>query len=113
MAFVIHRMATLEARCEFARAGLANSGSWMCWLHGGEMFGLEWAGIRVMGPGMASAYDLPTGTGAVQWNLLPETKTNSTSGADVVMAYTSSAGLSVWKWLHRVSGPLSHWANFP
>jgi hypothetical protein len=53
-------------------------------------------------PEMASAYDLPAGTGAVQCNLLPETKTNRTSVMDVVMTYTSSAGLSVGKWLHRL-----------
>jgi hypothetical protein len=103
---------TLEARREFARAGLVNSGSWMGWLRGGELFGLEWTSIRVMEPEMASAYDLPTGTGAVQWNLLPETKTNRTSVADVVMAYTSSAGLSVGKWLHRLRASMSS-AKFP
>jgi hypothetical protein len=93
---------TMEARREFALAGLANCGAWMAWLRGGELFGLEWAGVRVIEPEMASAHDLPTGTGAVQWNLLPETKTNRTSVADVVMAYSSSAGLSVGKWLHRL-----------
>jgi hypothetical protein len=50
---------TLEARREFACAGLANSDSWMGWLRGGTF----WPGMdrfRVMEPEMASAYDLPS-----------------------------------------------------
>lgn len=42
------------------------------------------------------------GVGVVELRLLPETKTNSASIADVIVAYTCWSGLSLGKWLSRL-----------
>jgi hypothetical protein len=103
---------TRTARREFSRAGLANAGAWEGWLRGGELFSVEWAGCRVIEPEDSPRFDLPAGLDAVLWDLSEQTKSNRHAVADVVMAYTTSSGLSLGKWMHRFRASLGL-SDFP
>jgi hypothetical protein len=86
----------------YARVGLTVVSAWLSWLRGGELFGMDWDGNTVVKPAAGPSRGLPSGVGAVLWKLLAQTKSNRTSRADIAMAYTASAGLSIGKWLHRL-----------
>jgi hypothetical protein len=89
-------------RRELARAGLANVGAWCGWLRGGELFSLEWSGVHLVEPEHGASAGLPEGLGAVLWELQEQTKSSRNTVADVVMSYTTSSGLSLGRWLHRL-----------
>jgi hypothetical protein len=76
-------------------AGLANLNAYFGWLHSAELFSMQRDEIMIIEPIAGPLYGLPPNVGAVQVNLLPETKTNSCQVAHVVMAYESLSGLSL------------------
>jgi hypothetical protein len=89
-------------RHELATAACANLVAWFGWLRGGELFGLAVSDVVVTAPAHGAVLGLPLGVGVVQVRLAPETKSNPTRTADVVVAYQSGSGLSLGKWMQRV-----------
>lgn len=100
-------------RAEIARAGLATTVSWLAWLRAVEVFGLRWCDIAVVEPGDGGTLAMPDEFGAVTLRLDPQTKSDPTRTADVVLAYTTSSGLSPGRWLHRLREALGDDADFP
>jgi hypothetical protein len=91
-----------HGRHELATAACANLVTWFGWLRGGELFGLSVSDVSVTTPDNGPILGLLLGVGVVQARLVPETKSNPTCTADVVVAYQSGSGLSLGKWMQRV-----------
>jgi hypothetical protein len=91
-----------EHRAELARAALANLASWLGWLRAMEVFSLRWTDVEVTEPGDGAMLDLPPATGAISLRLLPQTKSDQSRTADVIIAYTTASGFSMGRWLHRL-----------
>ena len=87
---------------EAAAAGTANLLFWLGWVRSREGFSLTKADVVLTLPPDGPRKGLPMGVGVVELRLLPETKTNSASIADVIVAYTCWSGLSLGKWLSRL-----------
>ena len=87
----------------WALAGLANALFWLGWLRSSETFNLMYSDIDVVPPSDGPLHDLPPGIGMILCRLLPQTKTNRTSTADVVLAYSTLSGISLGSWCRRVS----------
>jgi len=94
---------SLDRRRDVAAAAVTHIGFWMTWLRSTEFFSLEWSDVVITRPEHHSRKGLPEGVGVVEMTLLEETKTNRTSVADIVVAYTALAsGLSLGMWLERL-----------
>jgi hypothetical protein len=87
---------------ELICAGLANLNAYFGWLRSAELFSSQRNKITIIEPIDGPLHGLPPHVGAVQVNLLPETKTNSCQVADVVMAYESLSGLSLGFWFREL-----------
>jgi hypothetical protein len=70
---------------------------------GGEVFGGKESDYTIVEPHEGPTRGLPPGIGAVEFQLLPETKFDATLTADVVIAFTTLSGLSLGTWLDRLS----------
>lgn len=90
------------ARLDIATAATTNVLDWLSWLRGGELFGLEWEDVTIVGPADGPTLGLDLGIGAIALQLLPETKTNRTSRADQYISYCSASGLSCGYWLEEL-----------
>lgn len=73
---------------------------WLGWLRSGECFALAREDFLLIRPEDGERAGLPPNVGAVQLSLLPETKSNRTSTADVVIAWRTSSGLLLGDWVH-------------
>ena len=74
--------ADVSTQNDYALAGFANYLLWFSWLRGGETFALTWGDLVIIWPHEAAAYDLPTHTGALLLQLLPETKSSRAPADD-------------------------------
>ena len=101
------------SRRRWALAGLANCILWLGWLRSSELFGLTFGDLEVIHPSDGPLHDLPPGLGMVLLRLLPQTKSNRTSTADVVMAHDTLSGLSPGLWARRVALALEESACWP
>ena len=90
------------AEHEAAAAGTANLLFWLAWLRSNEGFSLQVDDITITRPLQGPSKGLPIGVGVIEIRLLPETKTNTASIADVIVAYSCWSGLSLGKWLERL-----------
>jgi hypothetical protein len=98
-----YRLATTAtARHEAATAGSVNLVFWLGWLRSREGFSLERANVTQVAPLDGPLVGLPLGVGVVSLRLLPETKTNPSRIADVIIAHTCWSGLSLGVWLERL-----------
>jgi hypothetical protein len=93
---------TPERQHEIAVAAFTNLIAYLGWLRGGEIFEAEEDDLVVTLPVDGATRGLPPGVGAVEFSLLPETKSDPTIVADVVTAFTTMSGLSPGKWALRV-----------
>jgi hypothetical protein len=98
-----HTAHTPTLRHELATAACANLMAWLGWLRGGELFGIGRADLTVTSPSQGPTLGLPRGVGAILVRLAPETKSNPTRTADVIAAYKCGSGLSLGKWLSRLT----------
>jgi hypothetical protein len=90
-------------RHELICAGLANLNAYFGWLRSGaELFSLQRDEITIIEPIDGPLHGLSPNVGALQVNLLPETKTNSCQVADGVIAYESLSGLSLGFWFREL-----------
>lgn len=109
-----YRASTTDAsRRRWALAGLANALFWLGWFRSSEVFNLTYNDVDVVPPRDGPTYDLPPNLGMVLCRLLPQTKTNRTSTADIVMAYSTLSGLSVGSWCSRVSRTFTGSSSWP
>jgi hypothetical protein len=80
---------TRALRRELGRAGVANAIAWFGWPRSRELFSLNWSDVDVTHPAYGGTHDLPTGIGVIGLDLLPQTKTNRTTTADLIIAFTT------------------------
>jgi hypothetical protein len=92
---------TPELQHEISIAALTNFLAYLGWLRGGEIFEAEEEDLLVTLPQDGPSRGLPPGVGAVEYTLLPETKSDPTIVADVITAFTTLSGLSPGKWALR------------
>lgn len=89
-------------RHSLALGGFANITLWLAWLRSSETFGLRYEDIIVTSPTQCLSRDLPSGTGMLEYILLPETKSASTFRADVIVSAVTASGLQPLRWFRRV-----------
>lgn len=94
---------TAAGRHEVATAATVNLIGYLGWLRGGEIFGMKANEVSVTRPVDGPTMDLPPGVGAISCRLKPDTKSDPTITADVIMAFTTVTGLSLGLWLDRLS----------
>jgi hypothetical protein len=104
---------TFDAKRRWALAGLANLLLWLGWLRSMETFSLTYADVLVVDPANGRIYELPAGLGMLLLRLLPQTKSNRNTRADVVIAHTTLSGLSPGRWCERLSLLLFGTADWP
>ena len=75
--------------------------SWLGWLRSSEVFSLEEFDVKLILPTDGPSVGLPRGLGALGLLLLPSTKGNQRSQADVWIAFTTISGLSIGTWWQR------------
>jgi hypothetical protein len=92
-----------EDRHEIACGGSVNLMAYKGWLRSGELFGAERKDVTLTRPELGPTRGLPHGVGAVELDLGAETKSDPCQTADVIMAWETLSGLSVGKWLERLS----------
>jgi hypothetical protein len=90
-----------SGRREYALAGLANLTLWLGWLRTSECFGIAWPDCTLLHPDQGPEQDLPPGCGMVSFRLAPETKSDRVRRPDVVVAYQTTSGLHIGKWVYR------------
>lgn len=86
---------------------------WLGWLRGSEVFGLRWCDLTLVPPDKGPLYDLPEGLGMLILRLLPETKSQRTQSADVVLAYETISGHTPGRWIRRLRMALTHGRHSP
>ena len=86
---------------ELALAGFLNLILWLGWLQSWEALTLRWCDIATIEPHRSAQADLPTATGLLKLCLSPETKSNRTTRADVIISYYTLSGYCIGKWFHR------------
>jgi hypothetical protein len=98
-----HRVARSDAvRNELAKAGLANLSFWLGWLRSRETFDLQWHNVVLIEAADGPSVDLPHGVGVAQCFMGPETKSNRSQTADVIMASKTVSGHHIGRWVQRV-----------
>jgi hypothetical protein len=93
---------TTAGRREIAAAAVVNLFGWLRWLRSQELFSLKWEDLRITRPCDGPRVGLPLGVGVLELRLLPETKSNRTKVADVVISYVSASGLQPGLWTERL-----------
>jgi hypothetical protein len=92
--------ASIMERYNQAAANVVELYAWLGWLRGGETFATDWVDVEVSEPSAdGGRYGLPPHTGAVLLTLTPETKSDATITADIVMAWATSGGFQLGHWL--------------
>lgn len=91
-----------DIRREIAAAAVTNLLGWLGWLRSAELFSLQWIDLKLTRPAHGPRIGLPWGVGAIELRLLPETKSNRTKVADVVISYLCASGLAPGLWLERL-----------
>jgi hypothetical protein len=93
---------SLSDRQDTAAAAVAHLLLWLGWLRSSETFSLCWADIEITHPKDGPCRGLPSGVGVIELRLLPETKSNRTRVADVVISYLCASGLAPGLWFDRL-----------
>ncbi len=96
---------SLNHQRDLAAAAVMHLTFWLGWLQSLEAFSLNWLDVMVTPPYRSGEKGLPDQCGVVEMNLLEQTKSNQTSVADVVVAYTTlTSNLSLGIWIERMAG---------
>jgi hypothetical protein len=96
----------LYGHVEACRAALTLVLAYLAWLRVRETFGLTWSDVAITDPLDGPVVGLPLGIGVIQLTLLAQTKSNQAAAADMIVAYTSTSGLSPGTWLRRLQALL-------
>jgi len=92
----------LLGRYNWAAANVVECLAWLGWLRSDEVFSTEWDDVSVTHPDNHAEHNFPPGAGAAFLRLLDSTKSDQTKQADLVLAYSSSAGLKLGFWLEQL-----------
>ena len=87
---------------DIAIAATANLLAYLGWLRGGEIFEASESDMTVTPPSEGPTRGLPPLVGAIEFNLLLETKSDPCRVADIVVAYETLSGLSLGAWVQRL-----------
>jgi len=93
--------ASPDLQAELSRAALANVSFWLGWPRTRELFDRRFRDVTCIHPTDALEYDIPSGCGAVLYQML-ETKTARDISTNIVMAYRSGRGLRPGLWFRRL-----------
>lgn len=88
-------------RRELALAGLMNVVLWLGWFRSSEALGIQWADLGLILPVDGPSLGLPPLTGAVMVRLRPETKSDRSHRADMILAYQTNSGFALGRWVLR------------
>jgi hypothetical protein len=91
-----------DVRHEISCAGMVNLLAYLGWLRGGEIFKARHDEMEIVQPKDGPVRGLPPGVGAIEYRLLPATKSDPTLSADVIIAFRTLSGLSLGKWANRL-----------
>jgi hypothetical protein len=91
-----------DERHDIAIAATANLLAYLGWLRGGEIFKASVDDVTVVPPSEGPTRGLPPHVGAIEFDLLPETKSDPCRVADIVIAYETLSGLSLGSWMTRL-----------
>ena len=94
---------TVDDQHDLAIAGCSNLFFYLGWLRGGELYHGVPDDLILTPPSEGSTKGLPPGIGVIDFNLLPETKSDPCRTADVVIVWTTLSGFSLGKWLRRLA----------
>ena len=92
-----------DRRHDFTIAGVANLLAYLGWLRGGEIFEATDDDMVLTPPVAGTTRGLPPNVGAIEFSLLPETKSDPAKVADVVVAYETLSGLHLGRWVERLA----------
>jgi hypothetical protein len=98
-----HMAHTRHERHDFTIAATANLLAYLGWLRGGEIFEASTDDLEVTRPTEGPTRGLPPNVGAIEFNLLPETKSDPCRVADIVVAYETLSGLCLGRWVERLA----------
>ena len=100
-------------RYEIAAAAVVELFSWLGWLRGGEVFGMELEAVHPVPPEDGPAHGLPLGIGFLSLLLAEATKSSPTVQADVILAWLTSGGMQPGLWYARLLTSLDElgWLN--
>jgi hypothetical protein len=87
---------------DIAIAATANLLAYLGWLRGGEIFEASVDDVTVTPPSEGPTRGLPPQVGAIEFNLLLETKSDPCRVADIVITYETLSGLSLGDWMDRL-----------
>jgi len=73
--------------------------AWLGWLRASKIFQLRTTDVVLVPPDQHLRYELPTKVGVVLLQLLPSAKSSRNKRVDIVIAWTTSSGLSLGYWL--------------
>ena len=90
-----------STKLEIAWSATINLISWMGWLRATECFDVQWSNLVLTIPCEGTIYGLPPKVGVIQMFLDPQTKTDRTKIANIIVAWTAGLGLSLGKWIKQ------------
>ena len=76
-----------------ALSQLAELLAWLVWLHAGELFAIAWFKVQAVPLRHGGTYAFPTSVGCLIFHLLDQKKYSQDTTADVVIAWSTPAGL--------------------
>jgi hypothetical protein len=81
--------------------GLANLSFWLGWLRSRETLDMQWYRVALIEAADGPSVDLPRGIGVTQFFMGPETKSNRSRTADVIMALKTLSGYHISRWVQQ------------
>lgn len=98
-----HNATSADDRHDIVIAATVNLLAYLGWLRGGEIFEASDDDLAVTPPSEGPTRGLPPNVGAIEFNLLPETKSDPCRVADIVIAYETLSGFSLGTWVKRLA----------
>ncbi len=102
MEHLYHASESVPSRIEACRVAITNLMGWLGWLRAMETFSIRWMDVDVVTPADGPTVGLPADVGMVNLRLLPQTKSDQTRTADMVLAYRTLSVYNLGHWLQRL-----------
>lgn len=96
-----------HARYETSAAACVEIFSWLGWLRGGEVFGLDGDSVLKVTPDQGISHGLPRGVGYLALVLAESTKSSPTVQADVILAWLTAGNIQAGLWFERLERDLA------
>ena len=102
-----HQAKDALAQYEVSAAACVEIFSWLGWLRGGEVFGLDFDSVLLVPPAQGPSHGLPRGVGYLALVLAESTKSSPTLQADVILAWMTAGGIPAGRWFTRLEHVLA------